>query len=202
MGVLKPKLGNATYCSAGQLSPLMNDPYFRTIGFGTRIFLGGGVGYVAGPGTQHNPNVPRTDKGVPRRLAGTLAVTGNLKQMSGAWLRGIHFRGYGATMLVGIGVPIPILDETLLEHSAVRDEDIRAPVVDYGHDYPQCTGNALDEVTYAQLRRGWIEIQGRRIPCFPLSSYRAARRIAETLKSWIEQGQFLLGKPVELLPSV
>jgi uncharacterized protein (DUF39 family) len=42
MGALKPKMGNVNYCSAGQLSPLFNDPYFKTIGLGTRIFLGGG----------------------------------------------------------------------------------------------------------------------------------------------------------------
>ena len=65
MGILKPRLGNANYCSAGQLSPLLNDPYYKTIGIGTRIFLGGGTGFVAWQGTQHNPTVPRTDKGVP-----------------------------------------------------------------------------------------------------------------------------------------
>ena len=31
MGVLKPKAANANYCSAGQLSPLFNDPYYKTI---------------------------------------------------------------------------------------------------------------------------------------------------------------------------
>jgi len=54
MGVLKPNLGSAGYCSAGQLSPLLKDPYYKTIGIGTRIFLGGGIGYVAWPGTQFN----------------------------------------------------------------------------------------------------------------------------------------------------
>ncbi|MBL7081887.1 MAG: homocysteine biosynthesis protein, partial [Candidatus Omnitrophica bacterium] len=44
MGTLKSKLGSANYCSAGQLSPLLNDPYYKTIGIGTRIFLGGGTG--------------------------------------------------------------------------------------------------------------------------------------------------------------
>ena len=63
MGVLRPNLGNANYCSAGQLSPLFNDPLFRTIGIGTRIFLGGGVGYVVGHGTQHNTDVPRSEGG-------------------------------------------------------------------------------------------------------------------------------------------
>ncbi len=41
MGVLQPKLGNANYCSAGQLTPLLNDPCYKTIGLGTRIFLEG-----------------------------------------------------------------------------------------------------------------------------------------------------------------
>ena len=201
MGVLKPNLGNATYCSAGQLSPLLNDPYFKTIGFGTRIFLGGGIGYIAGPGTQHNPNVLRNLRGVPKRTAGTLAVTGNLKGMSPTWLRGIHFRGYGATLMVGLGIPIPILDEEILEYTAIRDEDIHAPIVDYGRDYPQNTGKTLGEVSYAQLRTGWIEFQGKKVPCFSLSSAAAARRIAGVLKSWIADGKFLLGEPVELLPS-
>jgi len=40
MGILKPKLGNANYSTSGQLSPLLNDPYYKTIGIGTRIFLG------------------------------------------------------------------------------------------------------------------------------------------------------------------
>jgi uncharacterized protein (DUF39 family) len=53
MGTLKPKMGNANYCSAGELSPLFNDPCYRTIGLGTRIFLGGAVGYVTWLGTQH-----------------------------------------------------------------------------------------------------------------------------------------------------
>ena len=59
MGALKPQMGNANYCSAGQLSPLLKDPLYKTIGIGTRIFLGGGIGYVAWQGTQHNPMAPR-----------------------------------------------------------------------------------------------------------------------------------------------
>lgn len=44
MGVVKPRLGNATYSTSAQLSPLFNDPHYKTIGIGTRIFLGGGHG--------------------------------------------------------------------------------------------------------------------------------------------------------------
>ena len=54
MGTLLPSFGNATYSTSGELSPLLNDPYYRTVGIGTKIFLGGGDGYVAWEGTQHN----------------------------------------------------------------------------------------------------------------------------------------------------
>jgi len=202
MGVLQPKLGNANYCSAGQLSPLLNDPLYKTIGAGTRIFLGGGVGYVVGNGTQHNPNVPRTEGGVPKMTGGTLAVTGDLKMMSPKWLRGTSFTGYGVTLTVGIGVPIPILDEEILRYTMARDEDIWAQVVDYSEAYPQFIPGSLGEVNYRELKSGKITVKGKEVPTAGLSSYLKAREIAQTLKEWIEAGKFLLTKPVESIPSV
>jgi uncharacterized protein (DUF39 family) len=202
MGVLLPNMGNASYSSAGQLSPLLNDPYFKTIGYGTRVFLGGGVGYVAWHGTQHNPSVPRGENGVPRCGAGTLAVIGDLKQMKPEWLRGLSFTGYGVTMAVGLGIPIPILNEEILEYTTVRDEDIVTQVVDYSEAYPQRKPGNLGFVNYAQLRSGRVTINGREVPAMPLSSYARAREIAGILKSWIREGQFFLTEPVQLLPSV
>ena len=202
MGVLQPKMGNANYCSAGQLSPLLNDPYYKTIGVGTRIFLGGGVGYVIGNGTQHNPGVKRTERGVPKMSAGTLSVTGDLKMMSPKWLRGTSFTGYGVNLTVGIGVPIPILDEEILQYTMVRDEEIWAQVVDYSEAYPQCIPGSLGEVNYKQLKSGKIAVQEKEVPTSGLSSYLKAKEIAQILKEWIETGKFFLTKPVELLPSV
>lgn len=201
MGALHPKMRNATYCSAGQLSPLLNDPYYRTIGTGTRIFLGGGTGYVVDSGTQHNPTVSRTVKGVPRAGAGTLAVTGDLKKMSARWLRGASFTGYGATLAVGIGVPIPIIDEEMLEFTAVTDADLVAQVVDYSDSYPHGVGGSLGEVTYADLKSGTIKIDGKKVPTAGLSSYGRAKEIADILKGWIESGAFSLTEPVVTLPS-
>jgi len=200
MGVLRPNLGNANYCSAGQLSPLLNDPLFRTIGVGTRIFLGGGVGYVAWHGTQHNTEVPRAANGTPTRPAGTLAVIGDLRGMNTRYLTGYSMLGYGATLAVGIGIPIPVLDEEVVRAAAVRDEDLVAPVVDYSVDYPQGTGRVLGEVTYAELKSGRIVIEGKEVPTASLSSYSRAREIASVLKEWIKAGRFLLTEPVELLP--
>lgn len=201
MGTLKPNLGNAHYCSAGQLSPLLNDPYYKTIGIGTRIFLGGGIGYVAWNGTQHSPCGARGENGVPLGGAGTLSVIGDLKQMKAQWLRGTSFLGYGCTLTVGIGIPIPILNEEMLKFTAVKDEDIFASVVDYSSDYPNSTGKTIGSVSYAQLKSGVIEVNGKEVPASPLSSYVKAKEIAETLKNWIAKGEFTLGEPVQTLPS-
>ena len=202
MGVLKPDLGNANYCSAGQLSPLLNDPYYKTIGIGTKIFLGGGIGYVAWPGTQHNPNVPRTGNGVPREGAGTLAVIGDLKQMKPRWLIGASMLGYGCTITVGIGIPIPILSEEILRYTIVSDDGILAPVVDYSEVYPQLRPDTLGEVSYAQLKSGKIVVKGKEVPTASLSSYSRAVEIAAILKEWILSGEFLLTEPVAPLPTV
>ena len=202
MGVLKPNLGNANYCSAGQLSPLLNDPYYKTIGMGTRIFLGGGIGYVAWHGTQHNPDVLRSDNGVPRRGAGTLAVIGDLKQMHPRWLVGVSIVGYGCTITVGLGIPIPILTEEILRYTAVRDEEIFAPIVDYAEAYPQRSPDILREVSYGELKSGRILLQGKEVPTASLSSYPKAVEIANLLKEWIMKGDFLLTEAVAPLPGV
>ncbi|MFC1981973.1 homocysteine biosynthesis protein [Chloroflexota bacterium] len=202
MGILKPNLGNANYSTAGQLSPLLNDPYYKTIGIGTKIFLGGGAGFVAWQGTQHNPDVPRSENGVPTRSAGTLAVIGDLKQMDPRWLVGTSMLGYGCTITVGIGVPIPILSEEILQYTTVTNDDILAAVVDYSQAYPQMKPDILGEVSYAQLISGRITVQGRKIPTASLSSYPRALEIASVLKEQILKGEFLLTEPVAPLPGV
>jgi len=202
MGVLRANLGNINYSTSGQLSPLLNDPYYKTIGIGTRIFLGGGTGFVAWQGTQHNPDVPRTEKGVPREGAGSLAVIGDLKQMSARWLVGTSLLGYGCNLTVGIGVPIPILSEEILGYTTVTDAEIFAAVTDYANAYPNMKTETLGEVSYAELKSGLVKLKGKEIPTASLSSYSRAVEIAQTLKEWIKDGQFLLTQPVAPLPGV
>ncbi len=202
MGPLRPGAGNANYCTAGALSPLMNDPYFKTIGIGTRIFLGGGIGYVCFPGTQHHPGRPRAPHGVPTRPSGTLMVVGDLKQMHKRYLVGVSMLGYGCSLAVGLGVPIPLLNEEMAHFCGVSNEDIITPVVDYGIDYPKGSARVLEEVSYAQLMSGKIMLNNNEVPTVPLSSMTRAREVANHLKEWISAGRFLLGEPVELLPSV
>lgn len=200
MGILKPNMGNINYSTSGQISPLLNDPCYKTIGIGTRIFLGGGIGFIAWQGTQHSPAAPRNERGVPTRGAGTLALIGDLKQMSPDWLMGTSMMGYGCTLTVGVGIPIPVLSEEILEYTTVTDADIKAAIIDYSSDYPNLNPNIIAEVSYADLKSGKIEIDGKQIPTASLSSYPRALKIADTLKEWIRSGSFLLTEPVQSLP--
>ena len=202
MGILKPELGNSHYCSAGQLSPLFNDPLYRTIGIGTRIFLGGGIGYVYSKGTQHSPEVGRVENGTPRSPAGTLAVTGDLKQMRPEWLVGVSFPGYGATLRVGIGVPIPILDEEMARFASVTDDSLFTQIVDYSEAYPNLIPGSLGEVSYSELKSGKIKVRGRVVPTSNLSNVAKAVEISKILKDWISRKGITVVEPVEPLPSV
>jgi uncharacterized protein (DUF39 family) len=195
MGKLLPDYGNATYCSAGELSPLLNDPYFRTIGIGTRIFLAGAQGYVIWEGTQFNGRVPRSPNGTPRRPAGTLMVIGDLKKMTAEYLRAMTMHRYGTTLAVGIGVPIPILDLEMAKHCSVRDSEIYTAVFDYSE--PKRSRTVIREVSYGELKSGQIEIKGKKVPTSSLSSIYKARQISNELKKEISKGQFKLTEPIQ-----
>jgi uncharacterized protein (DUF39 family) len=202
MGVLKPRAGNANYSTSGQLSPLLNDPYYLTLGMGTRIFLGGGRGFVLGPGTQHNPFAKRSKNGVPVSPAGTIMVMGDMKGMDPRWILGVSMLGYGCSLAVGIGVPIPVLNEEMARFTGVSDEELFTQIIDYGNDYPRGEGRSLGQVSYAELKSGTISFNNQDVHTVPVSSYVRALEIARILKQWIEDGEFHLGEPQETLPSV
>ena len=135
-------------------------------------------------------------------VQGHWPVIGDLKQMKPEWLVGTSMLGYGCTLTVGIGVPIPILSEEILRYTTVSDADILAPVIDYSEAYPQREPDILGEVSYAELNGGRIKVQGKDVPASSLSSYPKAVEIASILKQWIQKGQFLLTEPVAPLPDV
>jgi len=198
LGPLQPGLGNAVYSNLGALSPLLNDPDLNAIGVGTRIFLGGGVGYLAWEGTQHFPLQRRLPNRTPVGPAATVALIGDAKQMTPRWVRGCYFRGYGPSMMLGVGVPIPILNENLAQHCAVQDSEILAPVMDFS--IPRRVRPTFGLVSYAQLKSGTITIEGQPVRTAPLASLHLSRQIANELKQWIVEGQFELSTPVAALP--
>ena len=198
MGILLPNMGNANFCTSGQLSPLLNDPQFRTIGIGTRIFLGGTQGYIAWEGTQFYPQVLKGEPNKTVNKGGTLAVIGDLKKMSTDYIRAATFKGYGVTLVVGIGIPIPILNSEIMKNVAVKDEEIWTEIIDYS--FPHLKKPSLGRVNYKQLREGNITIRGKDVPVSPLSSYAKAREIAQKLKDKILKGEFLLQEPIQKFP--
>jgi uncharacterized protein (DUF39 family) len=201
LGMLKPNMQNLGYCSAGQLSPLLNDPVYETIGIGTSVWLAGARGHVYSEGTQHAPSCERGPNMVPTEGAGTLALTADMKAMKPKFVRGLSLTGYGVSLALGIGVPIPILNAGILQRTTVRDRDILAPVIDYSSDYPNRTGKVLCHLSYEELRRGEVTIQGKTVKTGTLSSYAMALEIAHLLKDDIKKGSFLLSRPSAPLPA-
>lgn len=198
MGTLLPEMGNVSYSSAGELSPLLNDPYFQTIGNGTRIFLCGAEGYIMGEGTQHSTDAERKD-GVPITPSGTLMLKGNLKNMDPEYVRGATMPKYGPTLYVGAGIPIPILNKEMALRTAISDQEIACRIMDYG--VPRRGRPLVKETNYGELKSGAVEIDGEEIPTSALSSNKKALEIAVKLKEWIDKGEFYLTSPVKKLPS-
>jgi uncharacterized protein (DUF39 family) len=198
LGPLKPHLGNAVYSNPGSISPLLNDPNLRTIGIGTRVFLGGGIGYVTGEGTQHFPLQKRLPNDTPIGPAVTLSLIGDAKQMTTRWVRGCYFHNYGPSLMLGVGVPLPVLDEEVVLRCNVLDKDLVAPVVDFS--IPRRVRPTFGLVSYAQLKAGRITIEGKSVRVASLASLHLSRQVAVELKQWIEAARFTLAESVAPLP--
>lgn len=197
MGSLLPNLRNATYSTSGELSPLLNDPEFKTIGLGTRIFLGGTQGFVVWPGTQFHTTKPKNELGVPVTNAATIAVMGNLKEMSAEYIQAAYYEKYGVSMFVGIGIPIPVLNADIARRVSINNSQIETSVLDYG-----TVGTPkLGQVSYEELQSGFIKVKGKKIRTAPVASLAKARKIADELKAWLQKGEFEVSKPVQMFPT-
>ncbi|MDL2260902.1 homocysteine biosynthesis protein [Methanimicrococcus sp. OttesenSCG-928-J09] len=188
MGKLLPDYKNVTYSGAGILSPLSNDPTYRTIGAGTKIFMGGAEGTIVGEGTQCS-----TASGYA-----TLMTAANLKEMTKEYVNAASFEGYGTSLFLGIGIPIPILDAEMAKATAVRDADIEISIKDYSigkRDRP-----TVRKANYEELRSGSIQLNGKEVTTSCMSSFKKSRQVAEELKSRILAGKFLLGVNTTTLP--
>ncbi|KEI66123.1 hypothetical protein A19Y_0999 [Planktothrix agardhii NIVA-CYA 126/8] len=194
LGPLQPYLGNAVYSNPGALNPLLNDPDLQLIGIGTKIFIGGGIGYITWEGTQHFPLQKRLENRTPIGPAATLALIGDAKQMSPYWVRGCYFKNYGSSLMLGVGIPLPVLNQDVIARCAVSDQDIVAPVIDFA--IPRRVRPTFGLVNYGQLKKGKISIEGKTIKTAPLASISRSREVAQELKKWIESGSFTLTEPV------
>ena len=198
LGPLQPRLGNAVYSNPGAISPLINDPDLNLVGIGSKIFLGGGIGYIAWEGTQHFPLQKRLPNRTPIGPAATVALIGDAKQMNSNWVRGCYFKNYGPSLMLGVGVALPVLKESVIQNCAVADGQVVAPVIDFS--IPRRVRPTFGLVSYEQLQKGHVTIDGKSVKVAPLASKYRSRQIAQELKQWIETGKFTLTEPVATLP--
>ncbi|MEO0253267.1 MAG: homocysteine biosynthesis protein [candidate division WOR-3 bacterium] len=199
MGLLLPNFGNVAFSTSGEISPLHKDPYLRTIGIGTKVFLAGAQGYVVWEGTQFNSKVERNkETGIPKSPSGTLALIGNLKEIDPEFLKAAYIKGYGISLFIGVGIPIPVLDEDMAFYVSIPNEKIKTKIIDYG--IKKLERPFIKEVNYAQLFSGWVDIKGKKVKTQPRTSIYKSKRIAEILKKWILKKKFYLTEPVKSLP--
>ncbi|MBU0712816.1 homocysteine biosynthesis protein [bacterium] len=196
MGTLRPNFGNVTYSTSGELSPLLNDPEMRTIGIGTRIFLCGAQGFVSWNGTQFRTNGKTNEFGIPLTQDATLAVIGNCKEMDSRYIKAAYYKGYGVSLFIGIGIPIPVLDEDMAHRVSIRNSRIETII----RDYSRAGKPEISRVNYAVLQSGKVTINGTDIKTVSLSSLRRAREIAELLKNSVVNGDFQLSQMVQAFP--
>jgi uncharacterized protein (DUF39 family)/CBS domain-containing protein len=188
MGTLLPGRKNLNFSGTGELSPLNNDPTYDVIGTGTRIFLAGAKGYVVGEGTQHNPG----------KAFANITTKGNLREMNPKYLKAGTVADYGTTLYLGIGVPIPVLNEQIAKNTAVRNKDLKVTVFDYS--VPRLSRPAIREVDYETLFSGEVDLNGVKARASSLSSLKIAREIVKELEDWISHKEFYLTEKLEGLP--
>ena len=112
-----PNLFCATVSGCGQLNPIKNDPLLETIGIGTRILLNGAEGFVMGTGTRSMASRPN------------LLGLADMHQMSPEYMGGF-VTSAGPECIGAWAVPIPVLNESILENILLQDRDIALTIMD------------------------------------------------------------------------
>jgi putative methanogenesis marker 16 metalloprotein len=141
----------ATVSGCGDINPLQNDPSMMVIGEGIRVLLNGTTGTVMGTGTRGTREKPN------------LAIFANMKGMVPAMMGGfITARGPECT--TSVAVPIPVLDDSVLECLRVTNDQIPLPVADVRDRIPFASATYADvwdgtdaTITFTQESCLWCE---------------------------------------------
>ena len=109
-----------TFSGCGELNPLEKDPQFEVIGIGTRCLINGAVGYITGTGTRSTMEKP------------SLSAFADMVDMKPKFMGGF-VTAAGPESIVSWAVPIPILNDRILQNVKRLDEMIELPIADI-HD--------------------------------------------------------------------
>lgn len=124
-------LGEATFCGCGELNPIKNDPHFATIGIGTRVLINGAEGFVSGSGTRSSPDKPN------------LAGFADMHDMTPEYMGGF-LTSAGPEIINTWAVPIPVLNQHILDNITKIDSDLKLTIVDVNGRLPICDTNYGD----------------------------------------------------------
>ena len=198
-GPLLGPFAQALYTCGGADSIGLAMPGLSLLGPGSPVLVGGAIGWVMGGGSAHQPRPRRLPSGHARTPGAVAAICVDLHDLDARWVRACHFEGHGAALLVVIAAPIPLLDEAIAAGAACGDNVLEAPVLDVS--IPRRIKPSFGGVSYAALRAGRIEVDGRRIPVAPSHSPRLAREGAQALLERLVHDRFPLQLPALPLSS-
>lgn len=129
---LKGNLQEATVCGCGEINPLQNNVKLETIGVGTRILVNGTQGYVLGSGTRSSQDRPN------------ISIVADMKGMKPEYMGGFN-TSVGPECITSVAIPIPILNDSILEQLKVLDEHIALPIAEIS------TREPFDNGDYSQV---------------------------------------------------
>ncbi len=127
----KGNLGEATFCGCGELNPIKNDPHLETIGIGTRVLINGAEGFVSGSGTRSSPDKPN------------LAGFADMHSMNFEYMGGF-LTSAGPETINTWAVPIPVLNQNILDNITKLDSDLKLTIVDVNGRLSICDTNYGD----------------------------------------------------------
>ena len=195
--VLGP-MGSALFSCAGAGSIGMTMPGLQALGPGSPVLVAGAVGWVSGTGAGHNPQVRRQASGHALSPGASCAVSVDLHGLERRWIRACEQRQEGSGLLVAMAAPVPLVDLAAARQAACGNEQLQAPVLDYG--IPRRVRPSLGSVSYAQLLSGKVSLGEQRIRCAPAHSPRLAEEIGAELCERLRAGLFPIRLPLVGLP--
>jgi putative methanogenesis marker 16 metalloprotein len=112
----KPNKSQITFSGCGALNPFQNDPEFESFGVGSPLLVNGSMGYLIGPGTRNYVEKPNMM---------TIAPFNSMKPE----YMGAFRTSYGLEPICSIAVPIPILNERILNNIVHSDKDVKLNIL-------------------------------------------------------------------------
>ncbi len=114
---MKKNYKNLSFSGCGDINPLANDPHQEVIQSGTRVLVNGAEGLINGNGTRSSDENPN------------LLIMSDIKQMNEYYMGGFR-TGMGPEVFNTVAIPIPVLNNNVLNNLKIRNSDITLPLAD------------------------------------------------------------------------